>query len=109
MKPDPNSPAGYDLASVRVPAMRGRALQAMAGMLRSPLRGVLVRAVAAKFGLPAFRRMRLEESPVLQPIHHAVEAAEAGARIPQAEWPEGVAQHSPGFRFSSVSDYAAAY
>jgi len=107
MKPDASAPP-YDLHSVKVPVLRGRSLRMVAGLLRTPLRGWLVRSLAGKFGLPAFRRMRFEEAPVLLPIHHSPQVAEASARIPQEQWPERPPEN-PGFCFPSALDYAAAY
>lgn len=109
MMTDSKGDESYDLISLKVPTLRGRSLQVVAGLLRTPLRGGLTAVLARKFGLPAFRRLRVEESPVMLPIHRAEETAGVNDRIPEPEWPGKALRPGPGFRFATVHDYAAAY
>ena len=111
MNQSSGSETNYDLTSVDVPVLKGVPLKLVAALLESPLRGLVTTVLSRKFGLPKFRNMRLEEAPVLLPIHHAVHPAEAGVRMEEASWP-GKAPGpgpGPGFRFPSVHDYADAY
>ena len=101
--------SAYDLTSVHVPVLQGQRLRLVAGLLDSPLRGLVTRVLTRKFGLPGFRSVRLDETPVLLPIHQAAHPAEAGVRMPEEAWPEKATVPGPGFRFPTVHDYAAAY
>lgn len=101
--------AEYDLTCVPVPVLKGVPLKMLAGLLETPLRGILTTVLARKFGLPRFRRMRFDEAPALYPIHCVKEPAAAAAQIPEGEWPGKPDKPGPGFQFATVHEFAVAY
>jgi len=107
MPPSPRSE--YDLTSVAVPVLKGRTLKIVAGLLDSPVRGLITSVLAGKFGLPGFRKVRIDETPTLYPIHFVEAQAEESARISEPSWPGKPDKPAPGFQFATIHVYAAAY
>jgi Asp-tRNA(Asn)/Glu-tRNA(Gln) amidotransferase A subunit family amidase len=107
--PSEGDAGGTPPPTIAVPALRGAALRLVAALLETPARGLVTAVLARTFGLPAFRALRLDETPIQYPIHFAREPAAPSARIPQADWPADRDTSGPGFQFATVHDYAAAY
>ncbi len=107
MHPKPRSE--YVLTSVTVPALKGVPLKILAGLLSSPVRGLITSVLARKFGLPGFRKVRINDRPTLYPIHFGNGQVADPAAISESAWPGKPDKPGPGFQFATIHDYAAAY
>lgn len=99
----------YDLESVKLPYLSGRALRLMVAAMEGPVRGPLLPNLLRSAGITAFRQRRFDEEPTFQPIAYTGILATEAAQTPTAELPITPAGAAPGFRFPSVYDYARAY
>src|SRR5687768_9942642 len=104
MKRVKRSNSEYDLTSLDVPVLKGAPLKIVAALLESPLRGLVTAVLARKFGLPGFRKVRMDEAPAPYPIHFVKERAAAEERILEHAWPGKPDKPGPGFQFATVHD-----
>ena len=99
----------YDLKSVKLPYLAGLPLRLFVALLESPLRGLLLPNLFRSAGIARLREQQINEPPTLYPIHATGRLASEAGSVPQDEWPGPPAQPGPGFRFTTVHDYARAY
>jgi Asp-tRNA(Asn)/Glu-tRNA(Gln) amidotransferase A subunit family amidase len=100
--------SAYDLKSVKLPYLAGTALKAFAAVLDSPLGGLLLPSLLKSIGLIGLRKEHFDEAPTNFPFHFAGAPATQASTVPEAEWP-AESKPAPGFHFTSVWDYTAAY
>ncbi len=99
----------YDLKSVKMPYLSGRALQLFVTLLESPLQPLLAPSLFQNMGLTALRERQFDEPPTLLPIHSVGAPSGEPRTVTADEWPAAPAAPGPGFRFATVHDYARAY
>jgi Asp-tRNA(Asn)/Glu-tRNA(Gln) amidotransferase A subunit family amidase len=96
----------YDLASVRLPRLTGRALSLFAGALDSPAsRSLLLARLLRDAGVEAFRRKTIDDPPTFAPI--ASDKSAAG-RAPIPPLDEIFDEHAPS-TFASIRSFRDAY
>src|SRR5436190_1159631 len=74
----------YDLTSVSVPVLRGMPLKLVAGLLETPLRGLVTSVLSRKFGVSWFRKLRIGDAPTFYPVHFTGEPAGGPTELPEA-------------------------
>ncbi len=101
----------YDLKSIELPSLAGGRLRLLARLLESPLtRNLLLPRLLKDAGLDTLRALTLDEPPTFKPLTLVDNPA------PVTETPTldlspvlDLKPQPPGFTFTTVSDYAAAY
>jgi Asp-tRNA(Asn)/Glu-tRNA(Gln) amidotransferase A subunit family amidase len=95
----------YDLKSVKLPRLAGKALKVFVGLLDSPAGKLLIPKLLKDAGIEALREMIIDENPTFYPFRefentHEKESADcSGLGRPYAG----------GFKFPSSADYHKAY
>ena len=98
----------YDLKSVKLPRLAGRALRAVTELVENPIgRGLLIGQLLRDAGIEGFRRLRIEEAPT--PLPTAPVAGATDGPLPDLDALAAAQQAGDGFAFATVADYAAAY
>ncbi len=98
----------YDLHSLNLPVLSGRALRLFAAALGNPAtRAALLPTLVKQGGLPALRSLQIDEPPTLFPLRSAAEPAHASLSPAEVEAALGP-ECAPG-AFATVRDYARAY
>ncbi len=97
----------YDLKSVKLPRLSGRALRAFAAALDNPAgRGLLLGNLLESGGITKLRRLHLDELPLFYPI---LPAAEPGGALEGGELAATAVSTAESYPFASIGDYAQAY
>jgi len=102
----------YDLTPISAPRMAGLALRTVTGLLESSLtRWALLPTLMGNAGVDRFREQRLTEAPSVRPALPRVGELTDGAAAPMdaAALAGEAGRDTPGFRFETVADFAAAY
>jgi Asp-tRNA(Asn)/Glu-tRNA(Gln) amidotransferase A subunit family amidase len=98
----------YDLKSVQLPYLTGFPLRMMVALLESPLRGLILPTLFQNAGITWFREQEFNQVPTFEPIHYSNSPCPSVDESPKVELPQSP-QPGPGFRFSTIHDYAQAY
>ena len=98
----------YDLKSVKLPYMAGGVLKLFVSLVEGPLRGLLTANLFQTAGITWLRQQYYEEAPTFMPLYFTGVIQEQAAAVPEKEWPRE-ANHSKGFQFPTVADFANAY
>lgn len=102
----------YDLRPVKAPRLRGLSLRIVAALMESSLfRSFLLPGLFKNTGVTAFRNASSEADPTNHPLVISSDPVVPNRRIELVET-VAVAEPksaSPGFRFSSITDFARAY
>ena len=70
----------YNLKSISIPRSSGRALKILVSLLRTPgIRMLLLPLLLKQAGLPSLRKSKVEDDPVMEPIHPVVSKITAAA------------------------------
>lgn len=99
---------GYSLKSINTPELSGALLKGFIRLLESPLGGRLASIVLSQAGVTAFRQLPVDTPPTFIPRapggdFHAESSALGLEEVPETK------PVTPGFQFSTIHDYAAAY
>ena len=98
----------YDLHSLSLPQLSGRALNAFAGALMNPVaRAALMPNLLKQGGFSRFHALNLAEPPTFYPLAPASDAA--AAPLTPAAVEEALGPSSPGAAFTTARDFAQAY
>ncbi len=98
----------YDLESVKLPTVGGRALAAFVAALEGPLSGALSGSMLRNAGVTGFREMRFDEEPTWRPAYGTAFAA-AGERPDPSVLHAGPPPEIPGDAPVTVRDIGSAY
>ncbi len=97
--------SSYDLKSLKLPKLYGKALALFAGAVSSPLiRPLLIGSLLENGGIPKLRKLKFDEEPTFFPLSIADEKAAGPAEMPQFTPAERAAMP-----FRTARDYAEAY
>ena len=108
MPADPQSL--YDLQSVDIPYLSGRALKVFAAALEGgPTRGILLKRLIEQAGVTWLRQQVFLEWPTYEPLHPAGPPDTSEQTLPPDQWPDAPAFLPEGWRFPTAFDYAQAY
>lgn len=107
--PTAHTEGSYELQSINLPRLTGLPLRALAWMLESRLRGLVIPAMLRQVGIRGFRQRRIDDPPTMHPVPASGHFARTAGGLAPEDWPGAAALPGPGFRFPSVHDFAAAY
>lgn len=97
--------SSYDLKSLKLPKLYGKALALFADAVSSPLiRPLLIGSLLENGGIPKLRKLKFDEEPTFFPLSIADEKAAGPAETPQYSPAE-----RPAMPFRTARDYAEAY
>ena len=101
----------YNLSSLNLPTLRGRALRLFAAALDSrPLQGVMVGQLLKQGGVTALRDKYYDDAPTFYPL--ALDEAAGQRDAPPLDWPalqSHLLRQTNREPFANVADYARAY
>jgi len=100
--------SAYDLKSVRLPYLSGKALEIFASLAEGPLRGLLMPSLFESAGLNWMRKQNFEENPTFFPVYESGALHQTAGGAAKEEIPQAPSQLK-GFQFTSAYDYAQAY
>lgn len=100
--------AEYDLRSLTLPVLSGRAMRLFAAALANPAgRAALLPTLVKQGGLHAFRALSIDEPPTFCPARPVAEPARESLSVDQVE--AALGPQPPAGPFATVRDYALAY
>jgi len=99
----------YDLKSIKLPYLSGFILRLFVKLIEGPFRNLIFPSLFESSGINQLRRQKIEDDPTYFPLDYSDNLADRSSSVPEKEWPDKQIPDSPGFRFSSVMDYANAY
>ncbi|MFC1946298.1 amidase [Chloroflexota bacterium] len=108
MSKEPGTQHGYDLASVKLPILKGITLRLLTWLMEGPLSFLVQSSLLDKSGISTFRRLYFDEPPTPYPQHLVNEYANAVDDV-SLDLPTPGKNKGKGFHFNTIGDYYGIY